>query len=118
MAAAAPPTKRGKYSAHALDEKVWPLNLDDSNKSLKSEDLASALAVHVNEGQTADRLPRTAPSKTSVNDWRKAAINLRQQLAEVTSKGQAATIQRNKATANPSWRRRHSSRSASSKATT
>jgi hypothetical protein len=101
MSAAAPPTKRGKYSAYTLEEKVWLLNHADNNKSLKAEDLASALALHVNEGQPADRVPRTAPSKQSVNDWRKAANSLRQQLAERSSKGQAVTTQRNKAARYP-----------------
>jgi hypothetical protein len=43
-----PPTKRGKYAAYSLEEKVWLLDHAAKNPRVSADDLGKALAAHVN----------------------------------------------------------------------
>jgi hypothetical protein len=88
MSAGGQQTDKRQKRAHNPFTKLWLLNLAENNPKMSAIDLGRALAHHVNSQRSSDQVPRTAPGKATVNDWRKNAVSIRNTVA--TDHGAAA----------------------------
>jgi hypothetical protein len=75
-----PQSKRARHD-FTLSEKVWLLDYSEKNPKVNAKDLSQALADYINRQRSVDQVPVSAPGKSTVNDWRKSACQLRNQLA-------------------------------------
>jgi hypothetical protein len=77
-----------------LVHKVWLLDYSDKHPGVNAVDLGKALADHINGQRADDQVPVLPPGKTTVNDWRRAAEQIREQFQKVTAGNDNAKRQR------------------------
>jgi hypothetical protein len=71
----APAAKRPKYVSFSLSEKVWLLDLSKKSPKVNSEDCGEALAAEDN-ANVPEHEKRKAPTKNTVNGWKKSEAQL------------------------------------------
>jgi hypothetical protein len=83
---APPASKRPKYTAYSLSEKIWCLGYSKQNPNVKGEDCGKALAAKVH-ASLPEHEKRSAPNKNTVNEWKREESKLRERFEKEFAQG-------------------------------
>jgi hypothetical protein len=75
----------------SLSEKVWLLDFSKKNPKVNSEDCGKALAAEVN-ANVPEHEKRKAPTKNTVNGWKKSEAQLRAQHEKECAQGTTGKV--------------------------